>query len=123
MEVNRQGAPRRRFTRAPKPCSTRRRLFGVDNGTHRFRAHLCQPAHQHKPERNTTMSNPWDHHDHDPTGFAGVALETRKETPIMSHVDDIYTDWAIDIDQHRIELTTALNTALAALAKASTAIA
>jgi hypothetical protein len=75
------------------------------------------------------MSNHWDH-DHDPTSFASVALEqnpspieTRKETPIMSHTDDIYTDWAIDIDQHRIELTTALNTALAALAKASTAIA
>lgn len=46
----------------------------------------------------------------------------------MSNTDniteaDIYSDWAMEIDQRRITLTTALNTALAALAKASTAIA
>ena len=41
----------------------------------------------------------------------------------MNNIDDIWTDNAIQIDERRIQLTTALTTALAALAKASTAIA
>ena len=53
--------PRRRCAPAihpgRKPCSARPRLCGVDHRTHRFRPHLCQPAHQHESERSTTMTH------------------------------------------------------------------
>jgi hypothetical protein len=42
----------------------------------------------------------------------------------MTNTDnDIYSDWAMQVDERRIAVTTALNTALAAPHKASAAIA
>ena len=61
----------------------------------------------------------WDQIDHDPTSIASDRAssdEVQEEA-----ADDFYADWHAEIDQHRIALLAALNTALAALDEASRA--
>jgi hypothetical protein len=66
------------------------------------------------------MTTTWDRLDHDPTS---IAADQSTTTLAELAEDDYYTDHAIEVDQRRITMTTALNTALAALDQASTALA
>jgi hypothetical protein len=66
------------------------------------------------------MTTTWDRLDHDPTS---IAADQSTTTLAELAEDDFYTDHAIEVDQRRIPMTTALNIALAALDQASTALA
>lgn len=67
------------------------------------------------------MTTTWDRLDHDPTSIASIATE--QPTPLGQPTeDDYWTDHAVEVDQRRIALTVALNTALASLDQASSAL-
>lgn len=67
------------------------------------------------------MTTTWDRLDHDPTSIASIAAD--QTAPLVQSPEDAYwTDHAIEVDQRRITLTVALNTALAALDQASSAL-
>ncbi len=67
------------------------------------------------------MTTTWDRLDHDPTSIASNAADqSAPREDLTEH--DYWTDHAIEVDQRRIALTVALNTALAALDQASSAL-